>query len=179
MKKSRFILLLISLCVLTSCAEEKALYVIESSENAYAYLVSSSRFIEVEISSAELESWRSYSSLSGEESFSSLFALECASYAFIDEKNLEEYRRNLEMLAKGLDSPDGYTAWKRYEKDLRKTAFENTMNELSAPFETEKLLKASGETVLSSVPLSGILTSSAPWDEKSEFLKLWAEAALR
>lgn len=179
--KTRLLLLpLLLISLLVSCSDKGAGFYLEGESESEAFLSSGDVLVRVTMPSEMLASYEEYSSLSGSEAFASLFGLESATYATADADDYSRREDVLDILLTETGSSSVPQMLATFAGDLRKTSFDNTMNELSEGYDTKGLLAAAGRSSKQyEYSLASMLPQSAPWEEKERFIRLWSRQILR
>ena len=169
------LLILLSLLLLVSCSSGPSLYYLEGEGEAEVFLYKKDSLIRLTIPSSEVNEYLTYSSLPLSEALSNLFGAKVVSVANTSGELYNEREGYLELLKEVSGSENIASAISLYSRDLRKSSFDNTMNELSDGYDTKGLLKAASKCHhFNDYALAPMLLQTAPWEEKEEFIKLWS-----
>lgn len=174
--RSSLLLILLSL-LLFSCSERKAMALV-SDEGASVYAKNGGTLSEISVDEPSLSYLEDISGMSAEEVISDLFSVE-ADYISSDLWN--KRCRMISLLERESLSEDYVEALGKYGKDLRKTDFINTINELSSDFDDEELLDwvidASHHSRYSLAPV--LSYNIRDYGEVKAFISLWMEEIMR
>ena len=169
------LLILLSLLLLVSCSSEPSLYYLEGESEAEIFLYKKDSLIRLTIPSSEVNEYLTYSSLPLNEALSNLFGAKVVSVANTSNELYKEREGYLNLLKEVSESENIASAISLYSRDLRKSSFDNTMNELSDGYDTKGLLKVASKCHhFYDYALAPMLLQTAPWEEKEEFIKLWS-----
>ncbi len=178
-KKLLFPLLLLIL-LLSSCSSSPKAFYLESDSESEVYLINGKTVAHISLDASTLSSFRSYFPSEGVSSFEKLFGIKSESYAHITDAADSRMDELVSLLATSVGREADITTISHYYRDLRKTEFVDTMNELSASFDYKALLDSiKDDSIVYEYSLEEILPPAAPWEEKMEFLQLWILNATR
>ena len=176
--KARSILLTFALAFLLLSCSSDGRSALVSSEGAEVYIEEKGSFLMVDIDKDTLSRLCELSAMDCGDVISDLFGAEVSE---TDGKSYIERRRLFSLLETETGSADRLSALKKNGKDLRKTEFMNTINELSGSFddnaELERIINSGSQAEYSLAP---VLSENA-WDYErvKEFINIWVSEAVR
>lgn len=180
MSFKRLFLPFLLILLLTSCSGQIKAFYLESDSESEVFLINKEIIAHISLDSSTLASFRSYSLSEASDSFEKLFGVKSESYGYIPDSAKKEMEDLVGLLAAGVGKEADITTISHYYRDLRKTEFVDTMNELSDSFDYKALLDSIKDgTPIYEYSLEDILPPSAPWEDKMEFLQLWILNAMR
>ncbi len=177
MKIKLAILILLSLFFLPSCSDGmKAALVTE--DEAVIYLGNGGKVVSIEVDERTMEYLSEIGKDEPKDVLSSLFSLDAV---YVDKNDYLRRDEIFSILLRVTGEESVLAALNKYGKDLRKTDFINTINELSASFDDERLLDEtiSAERVYE-YSLGPVLSYNIKaYDEVEAFIAIWVEELMR
>ena len=171
------ILILLSLFFLPSCTGGmKAALVTE--DEAVIYLGNGRKVVSIEVDEHTMEYLSEIGKDEPKDVLSSLFSLDAV---YVDKNDYLRRDEIFSLLLRVTGEESVLAALNKYGKDLRKTDFINTINELSTSFDDERLLDEtiSAERVYE-YSLGPVLSYNIKaYDEVEAFIAIWVEELMR
>ena len=175
--KNRIALFLLIVALFSSCSRMENSAIV-CSEEAEVYLAEKGKLVLIEVGREDLEYLEKISNLSADDVIADLFSLDAVSISDSDYRARKEL---YDILCRQTGQSRLLDALNKYGKDLRKTEFINTINELSSTFDDEKLLdKAIHADELSQYDLGPVLSYNIKaYEDVKAFIHLWREEVMR
>ena len=176
MKIKALIIVLLSF-IIASCSEKHS-YAVLSDEEAAVYFSYGDTFLQVDVSESTLGYLSQASGMSKEDVINDIFSIDAV---MLDNDDYAKRKGLLELLRHESSESSVLSAIKKYSKDLRKTEFMNTINELSYPFDNLNMVKdISKARQVIELSLSYVEESSTTdYDRIKEHIRIWIDQVMR
>ena len=171
-----FAIIMLTLLI-SSCSGNRRSALV-TDDSAEVYLAANDRLALIRVDDEDLEYLEKISGNNPQETISSLFSLDAV---YIEKDDYLKRKELYDLLLKQSREDGILQALNKYGKDLRKTDFINTINELSASFDDESLLDdAIKADELYEFSLGPVLSYNIrTYGDVEAFIRVWTDEIMR
>ncbi len=163
------------LLLLVSCkSENKELYLLTNSVSIVAFSKIDKVCTIIDYSPLEVSKILAEENLSSQDFFKALYKVDKVKVKQISEVELDRVERLFDSLTFIKEENNGLISYRKLEKDLRKTTFDDTIKPLINDEDGNSFLNLINKKT-KIIKLSGdeFISHAAPWEEKIEFFQNW------